>query len=253
MPRADPLLRLLAVCPWAGLFTSLDLHLWRAGGATDSNGATIFKVCSGNREERRQLRGWRTGSCSGRGSPPPVHLPPPEEESAQPDLEQGVGVWRREVERRALWAEGTAWADSGHSARGASFLAQVSAQTPPPQRGLLLSPREGASPPACHQSSFLSSSHLGPSQALVYYLCALPTPPGQGRVCPACRSARGPSTAAGTWQTPAPAPCLALLAREMSAMTAHPLLRCYKNSIVRIYGALRKSRPPGGALHKCIN
>ena len=90
---------------------------------------------------------------------PPVHLPPPEEGSAQPDLEQGVGVWCREVERRVLRAEGTAWADSGHSARGASFLAQVSAQMLPPQRGLLLPPREGA----CHQSSFLSSSHLGPS------------------------------------------------------------------------------------------
>lgn len=188
-----------------------------------------------------------------RKPPLPVHLPPPEEVSAQPDLEQGVGVWRREVERRALRAEGTAWADSGHSAREASFLAQVSAQTPPPQRGLLLPPREGASPPACHQSSFLSSSHLGPSQALVYHLSALPTPPGQGRVCPACCSAQGSSTAAGTRQTPAPALCLALLAHEMSSMTAHPSLRGCKNSIACICGALRKSRPPGGALHKCIN
>ena len=72
-----PLQHLLAVCPWADLFTSLDLHLWRAGGEADSNGAAVFKVCSGNREERRQLRGWRTGSCSGRGSPPPSPPPTP--------------------------------------------------------------------------------------------------------------------------------------------------------------------------------
>lgn len=56
-PQCRPLLqRLLAVCPWAGLFTSLDLHLWREGGVADSNGVAVFKVCSGSKEERRQLR-----------------------------------------------------------------------------------------------------------------------------------------------------------------------------------------------------
>lgn len=159
---------------------------------------------------------------------PPVHLPSQEEGSAQPDLEQGVGVWRREVERRVLRAEGTAWADSGHSARGASFLTQVSAQMPPPQRGLLLPPREGA----CHPSSFLSSSLLGPSPRVSLLLICPAGFPGAGTrpscllLCPGVQHSSGRPADIGRRQ--APAPCLTLLAREMSAVTTHPFLGCVR-------------------------
>lgn len=153
-PQCRPLLQhLLALCPWAGLFTSLDFHLWREVVRLILMESLYLKSARAAEglKDRLPLR-WRK---------------PPQSTSHPQRRGLPSRTWNREWEFSAeKWREGC----SGQKARPGqtagilpreppSSLRSQLKRTLPPQRGLLLPPRERA----CHQSSFLSSSHLGPS------------------------------------------------------------------------------------------